>query len=212
MPLTNPNTMDSTEDSPPSIARSTSILSGFATERGLPENWLTRYGVTVCGPDGEKPGWIAIPYPHKTGIWGWRYRNPNPQGPKDRYWNPAGQSPHLYNPGHIGFHSEAVFICEGEFDTLVLLNLGFPAVGLPGVGSADRMFHSAWTHLFAGADIFIMMDGDQYGRDAAQKLRDGFDKRGLRATIIEVPDHHDINSWYNEDKEALIETVTKALQ
>ena len=204
-------TSDSTEGSPTTTVRSSSVLSTFARDRGFPESWLTNYGVHVSPSDGERPGWIAIPYLNKTGNWGNRYRNPTPLDKRDRYWNPPGQDTHLYNPGHVGFADEVVIFCEGEMDTLVLLNLGFPAVGIPGVGQTDRMFNSAWIHLFAGAEVYIMMDGDEYGRDAAHRLREGFDSRGVKAKIIEVPDNHDINSWYNEDKEALIETVTQAI-
>lgn len=181
-----------------------SVLSGFAEARGLPTSGLTRFGIDVCPSDGPRPGWIRIPYTHRTGTWGYRYRNPAPRDKRDRYWNPPGQEVHLYNPAHVGFTNREVFFTEGEMDTLVLLHLGLPAVGLPGANAA---FRREWVHLFKGADAYLLMDGDDAGRDAAQKLLDGFKKYDMSAMRIDLPNGYDVNDLYLEDRDELLRLV-----
>ena len=179
------------------------LLTEFANSRGMPVEWLTRAGLDVCPTTGERPGWIRIPYRHLRGVWGYRYRNPYPTGKTDRYWNPAGQGTHLYNPFGAGPGSMEVWITEGEMDTLVLSGLGKDAVGVPGTGHTDNLFKRTWSHLFRGADIYIAMDGDKYGREAAQKLRDGFASVGIDAKIVEVPTDWDMNDWWVGDPDDL---------
>lgn len=177
-------------------------LQVFAKERGLPLDWLVSAGVDLCPAGGERPGWIRIPYRNMRGVWGYRYRNPKPSDKRDRYWNPSGSGTHLYNPFGAGPGSSEVWIAEGELDTLVLSGLGKDAVGIPGTGNTD-MFHRTWVHLFEGATIYIATDGDEEGRKAAHRLKDGFDKSGLRASIVPVPTDRDINDWWIEDPEGL---------
>ena len=92
-------------------------------------------------------------------------------------------------------------------DTLVLLHLGFPAVGLPGANAA---FRREWVHLFKGADCYLVMDGDDTGRDAAQKLLDGFKKYDMSAVRIDLPNGYDVNDLYLENKQALLDLIEEA--
>lgn len=101
-----------------------------------------------------------------------------------------------------------IWITEGEFDTLVLCGLGKEAVGLPGTGNTD-MFRREWVHIFAGADIYIACDGDEQGRDAAARLRNGFEMSGLHAIVVDVPDKLDINEWYVEDPDGLRQVLNQ---
>ncbi len=159
--------------------------------------------IDICPEDGPRPGWIRIPYLSLTKIWGYRYRVLGEHSGGPKYWSPPGQDIHLYNPFGHGPHSDRIVFCEGEFDTLAAESVGANAVGIPGVGITDHVFSKSWARMFDGAELLIAFDGDDAGRDAALRLRDGLRKLGRRATIVDVPDGLDLNSWLIEDREGL---------
>lgn len=175
-------------------------LETFAAQRGLPVAFLEQHGLHICPDDGERPGWIAIPYPNLTGVWYNRYRSPNPDEPM-KYWARPGSVTHLYNPSRLGPNAETVFFTEGELDCLVLTYLGFPAIGLPGTGTTARFQGNAtWRLLFDDTAIVVAFDGDEAGRTAEAKMLDLFSPR---AFSLGVPDGLDVNGWFLSDAEGL---------
>lgn len=181
-------------------------LDEFAEARALPVHFLKEHGVRLCPSDGEKPGWIGLPYWNLTGTWYSRYRNPDPEG-QPKYWGRPGSGVHLYNPLRLGPNADKIVFTEGEIDCLTLVYLGFPAIGIPGTGNTER-FRGAWKLLFDGAWIVVAMDGDQAGRAASSKLLDAFEPN---ATVLDVPDGMDLNDWLLNDPEALIGAVRASL-
>ena len=177
-------------------------LARFASERKISVEWLNRAGVEMCPEDGEYPGWVRIPYNSVTHTWHYKYRSLNPQD-KPKYMASSGSEVHLYNPYHLGPGASEIWFAEGEFDTIVLNELGYPAIGIPGVGHIDKMLNSVWLRLYRGARIYVAFDGDKYGHEAAVRLKDGLDKHGMYCKLVHVPDGHDINSWYAEDEDGL---------
>lgn len=171
-----------------------SRLVEFAATRGLPVSALTSYGVHICPDDGEKPGWIALPYYNLTGSWYNRYRNPT-SGGEPKYWGKPGSTMHLYNPLRLGPNADTVIFTEGEIDALVLVHLGYPAIGVPGAGGANR-FHSSWKLLFEDTKIVVAFDGDEAGHTGAAKIVEAF---APHATELDVPDGMDMNDWYKQD-------------
>ena len=177
----------------------------FADSRNLPANLLSQHGVHVS--DNTRPGWIAIPYPHLSGIWHTRYRAPlGHDGPK--YWQPKGTSVHLYNPLHLGPNADEVWFAEGEMDTLTLIAADLPAIGIPGASSAKNVFASEWKLLFDTATIVVAFDND----DAGQKA-------GLRVAAAFAPHSHifnrypdgmnDWNEWWVDDADGMRQTLRR---
>jgi DNA primase catalytic core len=77
---------------------------------------------------------------------------------------------------------KAVILTEGEIDTYTLIQAGFNACGILGVTS----FKEGWVSKFKNADtIYISLDGDDAGREAALRLGEMF---GERARIVPFPD------------------------
>ena len=186
------------------IASPELTLEGYAEQRGLPVEFLQRHGIHICPEGGERPGWIAIPYPHLTGMWYHRYRNPAP-GPygegNPKYWAKAGSATHLHNPSRLGPNADLIVFTEGEFDCLALTYLGYPAIGLPGTGTTQRFQgNAAWKLLFDDTTVIAAFDGDEGGRTAAQRMVDMFSPR---ATSLSVPDGLDMNDWLQRDRVGL---------
>ena len=185
-------------------------LEGFADKRGLPLDFLATMGLHIAPDDGERPGWIAIPYPHLTGIWYMRYRNPG-DGPYDqfnpKYWAKPGSQVHLYNPQRLGPNADAVIFTEGEIDCLVLTHLDYPAIGIPGASLAEK-FHGSWQLLFDDTHVIPAFDSDPAGQTASAKIQGAF---APRSHILALPQGLDINDWYLTDPDALRYAVDTVL-
>lgn len=112
-------------------------------------------------------GRLAIPFLSPTGVVDLRFRAIDDVQPK--YLGTGGSRTHLFNVRDLHTGSRYVAICEGELDTVVMSGLvGVPALGITGVSN----WKSHYKHCFADFDrVFIVMDGDEPGRNAARKLR-----------------------------------------
>src|SRR5262249_56013913 len=107
-------------------------------------------------------------------------------GPADaKELRPAGRPcPVPFNRNVLARPLEAVYVCEGCVDTLSALQLGWPAVGIPGV----HAFRDEWFALFPrGAEVVVLFDDDEAGRAQASELRTRFRLRGFRAGANRPP-------------------------
>lgn len=100
----------------------------------------------------------------------------------------GGVPTRLFNVDSLGSKSEA-FICEGEMDTLLLAQEGYPAVGVPGAGA----FKDLWVHLFDGIRrIYIIPDHDNVNphtgkRAGIEGARRTMEMLGPRAKLLQLP-------------------------
>ncbi len=104
--------------------------------------------------------------------------------------SPKHSEAHLYNPTFQGPHSEYVYFCEGEFDTLSMVAIGRPAVGIAGTNAFDRR----WLELFRYCTIILAYDGDEFGREAELKLSQYIEPSNLKQ--LHVPDGADLNGMH----------------
>ena len=178
-------------------------------DRGIHPKTLTDAGIhTVTDEASLYRGWYGIPYPHRTGVWKTRYRNPSQNG-KPKYRDEPGAEFHLYNPNRIGPNHREVWFTEGEFDTLCLTELGLTAVGIHGVDNVGKdetksRFKIEWKLLFENSLCIVMFDNDDPGRDAGRRLA-----AGLNGVVFDEWDdrYGDVNEWFVGDKQGLIECL-----
>jgi DNA primase len=112
-------------------------------------------------------------------------RNISWQGPGD-----GGKELTISNPV-VPFNADVllaptaeVYICEGVIDCLSLMELGFPAVGVPGAGR----FRPEWVPLFDEAkEIFVVFDNDSAGRQGTDRIAREFAKVGRRVKAVQFP-------------------------
>ena len=86
---------------------------------------------------------------------------------------------------------DTVYAAEGEIDVLTLQQMGFNAIGVPGV----HTWKDEWSDELSDAKrIYIIFDQDTAGRSGAEKLAS---KLGPRSRIVELPKKGiDVNDWY----------------
>lgn len=116
---------------------------------------------------------------------------------KAKYLQPANVKIGLYNASAIHESNDArLIIAEGEFDAMVLTQLGFRAVAVPGANT----WNDSWTELVKDIKrIFIVYDNDTAGRAGAEKVTQ---KIGARSRIVEMPEalpgakKIDVSEWF----------------
>lgn len=170
----------------------------YLAGRGISEQTASvfRLGTITNPTEGHQDytGWLSIPYftalDHCVGF---KFRRLDDGKPK--YGAPVGQKSHLFNVSAITIDSPRVVITEGEFDAIIVSQLGIPAVGVPGVAAWKPFYEK----LFHGYDVvYIVGDNDvkedgtnpgaEFSRRVASELTNG--------QIIQLPAGMDITDFY----------------
>ena len=88
------------------------------------------------------------------------------------------RSPVPFNVELLAEEPEQVYVCEGCIDTISAIQLGYPAIGVPGVIG----FCPEWFERFKKSTaVHILFDNDAAGHRHAAELRTQFRLRGIRA-------------------------------
>jgi DNA primase len=155
----------------------------YLTHRGITPEWADYFGL------GIENGWIMIPYRSALGVTvSYRFRRIGEGQPK--YIQAKNSRQHLFNV--VDSCRPHVYITEGEFDCIILKQIGLDAVGVAGVNG----FKDSWVWLFQGVDVTIAYDGDEEGKRAGMSLARLMTRHAENVDILKVPDGHDITSLY----------------
>jgi DNA primase len=99
-------------------------------------------------------------------------------------------SPVPYNADQLRHPLDRVVVCEGCIDTLSAIQLGYSAVGVPGVAG----FRTDWYDRFRNVGtVVLLFDNDDAGLRAAAELRAQFRLRGIRADAVHPVRENDVN-------------------
>lgn len=139
---------------------------------------------------------IAIPYLGAGGhslVKTIRYRGLDLVGDAPKYLSPKGLKTHLYNVEATS--AKDVWLCEGEFDSLILGQMGLPSVGIAGASS----FKPAWKYLFSSAQsVTLVMDADEAGRKAANRIASILGDITPIVRLASLPDGSDVTDLFLE--------------
>jgi KaiC/GvpD/RAD55 family RecA-like ATPase len=100
-----------------------------------------------------------------------------------KYLTPPGNPARLYNTDAVWVDKpDNLVITEGEFDALILKQLGFHAIASPGA----NVWQEAWVGYAASVKrVFICFDPDEAGRAGSEKVARAL---GPKARIARLPD------------------------
>ncbi len=88
---------------------------------------------------------------------------------------------------------DEVIICEGEFDTLSLIQLNFPAIGIPGTSCIPEDLNC-----LKDFRIFILFDNDQAGKHAAFKFINKIKSKCREVNLLTLKKpFKDVSEWMN---------------
>lgn len=105
----------------------------------------------------------------------------------------TGRSDVFYNHDLLR-STEVVHLCEGEIDTLTLLQRDCPAVGISGVNGLNPK----WLPLLADKEVILCLDSDAAGRTVYERLSGEFVRKGIRHRRMELPEGFDVNRYFTE--------------
>lgn len=110
--------------------------------------------------------------------------------------NNKGAEIGIFNTAALYANNETVFITEGAFDALSVIECGAAAIALNSTSNADvliKMIEQSPTE----ATLIICLDNDNAGNKGAETLKKGFNRLNVNYVLA------DISSPYNDPNEAL---------
>lgn len=148
----------------------------------------------------ELLGWngsrIAIPIRNERGeIFTFRLaRDPDSGGESPKMLSMRGTRPSLYGVETLRWKPSRVVICEGEFDRLVLLTHGFPAVTST---AGAHSFRAEWTRYFEEIpEVYVCFDRDQAGEEGAARVAMLIPHARVVALPPEVGERGDVSDFF----------------
>lgn len=149
----------------------------------------------MMGHEGYK-GRLAIPYLTQAGPVNMKFRCIQDHNCKEiqghgKYISSHGLGTNLY--GVLSYESAGNFMCitEGEFDKLILEQIGLPSMGVPGASN----WKPYWTQVFNDfSRVYIFSDGDKAGQEFAERVMSQLDQ----AVNIPMPHGMDVTDVFME--------------
>ena len=95
-----------------------------------------------------------------------------------------------------------MLLVEGPSDMLAARSAGLPAIAVPGANA----WRSEWASALDGHRVVVVMDCDRPGRQAAARIAEDLERRGIVAGIRDLAprrqDGYDVSDWLREGKTA----------
>lgn len=111
-----------------------------------------------------------------------------------KYMTPPGNKAMLFNTDST-WGADRIVICEGEFDAIVLDQLGYSAVGVAGAQSWKDSFAD---YMKDAKTVFVVFDNDKAGVQGAEKVAKALDGKSRMVMMPDVEDDgnkNDITEW-----------------
>lgn len=178
----------------------------YIKSRGITEDTIKRFKI------GTYKNSIAFPYFKYESLIGYKLRNPAKyKGKGMKMWGITGSKPYLYNVQNVEDENELI-ICEGEFDCMVIDQVGYKNVVSVGAGanSLTTLMEQAHDYLDKFSSLIIVSDNDEHGLEMDRKF---VEKYGSKAKLIDknLYTRIDINEEYVKNgKEKIIEIIESA--
>lgn len=133
--------------------------------------------------DSWYDGCISIPYIQPAGISWMKFRSITDSG--DKYRTIPGLATRIYNTPALQTAREIV-VTEGEFDCMTFLEIGIPAISIPGANNWKKEY----SRILRNRVVTVFCDGDQAGKEFGLTLTNTL----LDCRIEEAPRGEDANS------------------
>lgn len=153
-------------------------------------------------------GRLSIPYLTETGPVGLAFRCMRDHDCKElghgKYLRPKNQEATLYGVRCFDDATDWIAVCEGEMDSLILRQIGLPAVSIPG----STTWKEHWENVFEDLSrIYVFADGDDSGNKMWESLRD---KLSMPVLKVKLPAGEDVNSTFTRyGADAIIKRIKK---
>ena len=125
--------------------------------------------------------------------------------------NPTGSTPAIFNERVLYAPDvQEVFVTEGAFDALSVIEAGAAAISLNSASNAEALIKKLEQRRPA-ATLILCLDKDKAGRAAEDTIREGLQRLNISYTIADIcGEHKDPNEALTADRQAFIAAVEKA--
>ena len=107
--------------------------------------------------------------------------------------------------------AENVFVVEGAFDALSIIEAGQPAIALNSTSNADKLLQMLEKKPTA-ATLIICLDDDPAGKNATEKLKAGLTRLNISYVTADINGgHNDPNEALQADRGAFERAIAKAI-
>lgn len=181
-----------------------SPMMAYLKGRGLTEEVIAAYQVGYMQKipskfKMSKEDWLVLPFKRDELI-GVKYMclHRDEKG-KKLIVAEGGCEPILFGWQAIPENARSIVICEGEIDAMSLAVYGFHALSVPfggGGGNKQQWIDCEWQHLERFDEIYLCMDNDQEGHDAAVEIASRLGAH--RCKVVKLP-HKDANQCLQEE-------------
>ena len=126
--------------------------------------------------------------------------------------NVKGAKPSIFNLNAIYAGADAVFVCEGHFDALSLLEIGAQAIALCSANNTDLLLQ-ALKNKRTESTLILCLDDDAAGKKATEKLENDLKRLNISYIIGDVTNgHKDANEALCADRTAFTEAVSRVMR
>ena len=125
--------------------------------------------------------------------------------------NPDGSKPGVFGWRQLNSKLPQIFVCEGAFDALSILDAGAPAIALNSTANTGLLLDILRKDPPRETVFILCLDNNKAGKEATPGLEKGLDELKvlhIRADIC--GECEDPNEAYTTDREAFIQALTEA--
>lgn len=184
-------------------SRQGDLLTRYLGALSFPELVLEQAGLVSMGRGGRKRDFFfdRITFPIRDGmgaVIGFSARKYREDSSGGKYINTPETL--LFKKSHILFglsycrqriaKEKKAIVVEGQVDALRLIHLGFDYT-VAGQGTAFGEEHSKELIALGVHCVYLALDGDRAGQEAAVKIGDLFQKKGVEARVVILPEGSD---------------------
>lgn len=125
--------------------------------------------------------------------------------------NPKNSKPGIFNSAALYGDAETVFVVEGIFDALAIIEAGTEAIALNSTSNADQLIKQL-TDKPTRATLIISLDNDDAGRKAVNTLREGLQQLNISFITANISgQHNDPNAALTADRAEFEKDIQKAI-
>lgn len=126
--------------------------------------------------------------------------------------NVKGGTPSLFNTEVFKSKQDYIFVVEGAFDALSLVELGHPAIALNSTSNTKLLLQVVDKHETAKTAYILLLDNDEAGQKVQKELLTELQKRNIKAVEgYRVPGGKDANEALINDRESLQRTLRNSI-
>lgn len=126
--------------------------------------------------------------------------------------NPKGSTPGIFNDAALYEQdTQEVFVTEGIFDALAILEAGAKAIALNSAANADALIKKLEAKR-TGATLILSIDNDERGRKATETIRAGLQRLNISFIVADICNGcKDPNEALQKDREAFTKAIKEAI-